>query len=158
MRCRAVTASRYPGGSARMAPVLDGSGREDERLAVGDDDGVLELRGEVAGRHERPAVVGLVGPRGAGRQERLDGEDEPFPELRAVPWILPARHARPLPQVAAGAVAVEVLDHGEPVAPGPTLHGAADVAQRLAGTGRGESVAIGEAGGVEQLLGDERHA
>ncbi len=62
-------------------------------------------------------------------------------------------HARALPQVAAGAVALEVLDHREPVAPGPALHGPADVTQRLTGPGRGEGVAVGQPGGVEQPAG-----
>ena len=74
----------------------------------------------------------------------------------AVAAVLDAGHARALPQVAAGAVALEVLDHREPVAPGPALHGPADVAQRLAGAGRGEGVAVGQAGGVEQPAGGER--
>ena len=143
-------------GSTRP-PYSGGQAVRTSGAPVGDDDGVLELGREVPGRDERPPVVGLVGPRRAVRQERLDGEHEALPQPRAVAVVLPAGDARLLPQVAAGAVAVEVLDHREAVAAGPALDGPADVAQRLAGAGGGEGVAVGEAGGVEQLAGDERH-
>jgi hypothetical protein len=139
--------------------LTSGGGRfgEDERAAGGDHDRVLELGDEAAvGRAQRPAVVALDRMGGAGREERLDGQHEALPQHGLVVGVLDAGDARRLVQVAADPVAVEVGDDTEAVAAGPPLDGSADVPQRSPGPGRGHGLALGQAGGVEQLSGAGR--
>ena len=122
---------------------------EQDRFALGDDDGVLVMgRKAAVGGADGPAVAVERDAAGAGGDDRLDGDDQALGEKMAGCGIGVVWDAGIFVNGAANAVAAEFADDVEAAAADFAFDGAADVFGAIAGAGGGESLVEGAFGAV----------
>jgi hypothetical protein len=73
------------------------------------------------------SIVILDGHSRAGRQERLDGDDEPFSQQRAVPRVKGVRDLRLFVDVSADPVSAEIANDPQATSPRAAFDGTSDV-------------------------------
>src|SRR5688572_24797703 len=157
---------RFPGRqSVRRLVEPGGTPGEDLAAVLGDADAMLELGGEAAVAGDGgPAVVEQFDRRLADVDHRLDGEEHSGPELRPGAGAAGVDDLGRIVEDAAEAVAAEIADDAVAIGLGVGLDGMADVAEMVAGPGRGDAADhalighVDEAARLDPDVADQEHA